>query len=100
MKKSCGLLEKISYVSKLLRSKILPKNGNQLHRDNINMTDHDAQVQENLWTYAKTFIERKKIILPAFDKQSCFIYFQKAFKVINPLKKLQDTKLDSGSTCA
>ena len=53
------------------------------------MTDHDAKVKENLWTYAKTFIERKKIILPAFDKQSCFIYFRKAFKVVNPLKNFK-----------
>ena len=53
------------------------------------MTDHDTKVKENLWTYAKTFIKRKKIILPAFDKQSCFIYFQKAFKVVNPLKNFK-----------
>ena len=49
LKNNCGSLEKISYVSKLLRSKIQSKNEDQLHRDNIDMTDHDAKVKENLW---------------------------------------------------
>ena len=60
LKKNCGSLDKISCVSKLIRSKNQSKNGNQLHRDNIDMTDHDAKFKENLWTYAFIIYRKEK----------------------------------------
>ena len=53
------------------------------------MIDHDNKIKKNFWGYVKFYIEKPKLIIPNFDKKTCFDYFVKSFKCINPLKKFQ-----------
>ncbi len=78
---------KIRYVSRLLRSKIaIVKTDVEVRKDQNELTDHNECCKRNLWSYAKKFIERKKYILPTFNRETCYKYFEKTLKVINRLK--------------
>ena len=77
------------YVSKLLRSKITEANTQDQFAQKVYSTDHDNEVKKNFWGYVKFYIEKPKRMIPNFDKKTCFDYFVKSFKCINPLKQFQ-----------
>ena len=77
------------YVSKILRSKITEAKTQDQFAQKVYLTDHDNEIKKNFWGYVKFYIEKPKRIIPNFDKKTCFDYFVKSFKCINPLKQFQ-----------
>ena len=73
------------YVSKLLRSKITEAKT----QDQFAQKVYSIEIKKNFWGYVKFYIEKPKCIIPNFDKKTCFDYFVKSFKCINPLKQFQ-----------
>ena len=82
-------IDELRYVSKLLRSKITEAKTQDQFPQKVNSTDHDNEIKKNFWGYVKFYIEKPKHIIPNFDKKTCFDYFVKSFKCINPLKQFQ-----------
>ena len=86
LKDSSADISEIKYVSHLLRSKISLK----CAENETDVTiDHDSKCRQNLWSYAKKFIEKKNQVLPKFDVNSCKEYFSKVLKCVNPRKSFQ-----------
>ena len=77
------------YVSKLLRSKITEAKTQDQFAQKVYSIDHDNEIKKNFWGYVKFYIEKPKRMIPNFDKKTCFDYFVKLFKCINPLKQFQ-----------
>ena len=82
-------IDEVRYVSKILRSKITKAKTQDQFAQNVYSTDHDNEIKKNFWGYVKCYIEKPKCIIPNFDKKTCFDYFVKSFKCINPLKQFQ-----------
>ena len=82
-------VDEVRYVSKLLRSKITEAKTQDQFAQKVYSTDHDNEIKKNFWGYVKFYIEKPKRIIPNSDKKTCFDYFVKSFKCINPLKEFQ-----------
>ena len=82
-------IDEVRYVSKILRSKITETKTLDQFAQKVYSTDHDNEIKKNFWGYVKFYIEKPKHIIPNFDKKTCFNYFVKSFKCINPLKQFQ-----------
>ena len=82
-------IDEVRYVSKILRSKITEAKTQDQFAQKVYSTDHDNEIKKNFWGYVKFYIEKPKRIIPNVDKKTCFDYFVKSFKCINPLKQFQ-----------
>ena len=85
LKDSNADTSEIKYVSHLLRSKITVKKSAENETDVT--IDHDSKCRQNLWTYAKKFIEKKNRVLPKFGANICTEYFAKVLTCANPRKR-------------
>ena len=81
-------IDEVRYVSKILRSKITEAKTQDQFAQKVYSTDHDNEIKKNFWGYVKFYIEKPKRIIPNFDKKTCFDYFVKSFKCINPLNPI------------
>ena len=77
--------EEIKLVAKLLRSR-LKGTEDDSNVDDFYSVDLKSLAKKNLWSYAKTFIEKKRAVAPTFDQNKCYEYFNSVFKAVNPSK--------------
>ena len=77
-------LNEISFVSKLLRSKI------QTEQSSVTTTltnmSHNEMIKSDFWKYVERFTEKPKKILPTFNQIVCTKYFRKTLQSMNPTK--------------
>ena len=82
-------VDEVRYVLKLLRSKITEAKTPDQFAQKVYSIDHHNEIKKNFWGYVKFYPENPKHIMTNFDKKTCFDYFVKSFKCINPLKQFQ-----------
>ena len=78
--------EEISFVAKLLRSKLKENKPDGAYTQKTYCIDHDLEIKKNFWGYVKSYIEKPRRILPTFTKAVCTEYFKKVFRCVNPSK--------------
>ncbi|XP_065066053.1 uncharacterized protein LOC135691968 [Rhopilema esculentum] len=82
LKESQAPLCEIRYVSRLLRSKVVPNS-------DTNNCNHDAEIQKNFWGYVKKTLKKDKSILPSFNVFVCTDFFRTFFCKLNPTKSFK-----------
>ena len=49
--------------------------------------DHDLELKNNFWSYVKHYLGKATKVLPTSNKTTCYEFFKKSFKCVNPTKK-------------
>ena len=69
------------FISRMLCAKTTSSPTNKVYS-----IDHNLELENNFWSYVKHYLEKATKILHAFDKTTCYEFFKKFFKCINPTK--------------
>ena len=85
LKESEADKEEIKSFAKLLRSRLKGTEDDSNVNDFYSV-DHNSLAKKNIWSYAKKFIEKKRAVVPTFDYNKCYEYFNSVFKAVNPSK--------------
>ena len=83
LKESEADKEEIKFVAKLLRSRLKGTEDDSNVNDFYSV-DHNSLAKKNIWSYTKKFIEKKRAVLPTFDQNKCYEYFNSVFKAVSP----------------
>ena len=92
-----GDVLEIKFVAKKLRNLLNKPNNTDQHNTNNHDSaenDHDSQISENVWGYAKKFSLRKvknTSSLASFNLTQCTFYFAKTFTSINSILQVKHT---------
>ena len=77
-------VSRLRFVSRMLRAKATSSPTNKVYS-----IDHDVELKKNFWSYVKHYLETATKVLLTFDKATCYKFFKKSFKCVNPTKKLR-----------
>ena len=77
-------LSELTYVSRLLRSKLLK--GEKSYQPNLN---HSYKIRENIWSYCEEIFQSEPVVQPSFDRSTCFSYFKNSLKCKNKTRNFQ-----------
>ena len=81
LKHSQAPILEIRYVARLLRQKISTS-----AVESMPEVDHDNKIQNNLWSYVKTYLHCSTSPLPSFSVENCTSSFREFFQSKNPSK--------------
>ena len=81
LKQSQAPISEIRYVARLLRQKISTS-----AVESMPEVDHDNKIQNNLWSYVKTYLHCSTSPLPSFSVENCTSSFREFFRSKNPSK--------------
>ena len=77
-------VSRLRFVSRMLRAKATSSPTNKVYS-----IDHDVELEKNFWSYVKHYLETATKVLLTFDKATCYKFFKKSFKCVNPTKKFR-----------
>ena len=69
-------LDRVKYISKLIRLKYSKKTRRFLNAD----PTHNDRIEKNFWQYCRDVFENDERILPKFDEDTCREYFKNTLK--------------------
>ena len=67
---------------------MLPAKATSSPTNKVYSIDHDLELKNNFWSYVK-HCEKATKFLPTSNKTTCYEFFKKSFKCVNPTKKFR-----------
>ena len=77
-------VSRIRFISRMLCAKATSSPTNKVYS-----IDHNLELKNNFWSYVKHYLKKATKILHAFHKTTCYEFFKKFFKCVNPTKMFQ-----------